>query len=512
MKQKESEINTGDLIFESTKQTEDLQWTKYRNQGHGFAAEDYNAWIDRYFHWKKVEKVGVSNEKNGPDRIVNSCSIQSKYCESASKTVNAAFDKTTGFYRYGKMKLEVPKEQYLQAIEEFKKKILEGKVPGVTDSNEAEKMILKGHATYKQAMNLAKAGNIDSLIFDFQTQSVIGLYGFSISFIIQYATLRWAGKKSKEALKLSVMNGLKTGSLITLSGVFTQQFLRTSIGRSAAASTFAFSKRIIDKLYKNVKFKKIIDKLATFLKGKMLSGAAAKNTIIKFLRTNIVTISVSSCVMSIPDLYKLLTHKISGKQFFKNTYVSCSGILAGSFGAMGGLYLGGIVGTVLGGGPGMIIGSKIGSFICSLLSSFGVTTLSKFIADCISEDDMVEMKRISTGVISELCDEWFISNDEFENIKNTLQDKMTQKWFQKMFQSSFSEAGRKKWVYQELNSIFEETAKKRVFIKTPRRCMYIISVHFAKLRIFYNLCLSKFKILKHRLINEKSFGELPLAA
>ncbi len=114
--------------------------------------------------------------------------------------MNAAFDNQTGLYRYKNMQLEVPKDQYEQAVEAMRKKIQEGKVPGVTDPDEAVKIVKKGSVTYQQAKNIAKAGNIDSLIFDVKTQSIAGLYGFGISFMIQYASCLWSGMKPKEAV------------------------------------------------------------------------------------------------------------------------------------------------------------------------------------------------------------------------------------------------------------------------------------------------------------------------
>ena len=170
-------------LVEATRQTEDLQWVKYKNErgGFGFAAEDANALSDK-LHFKKVEKVGVNNEKNGADRIMNGQAIQTKYYKTANDSVNAAFDKDTGLFRYKNQMLEVPKDQYEQAIAVMEQKIRDGKVPGVTDPSKAKDIIKKGSVTYQQAKNIAKAGNIDSLLFDIKTQAVVGLYGFSIAF------------------------------------------------------------------------------------------------------------------------------------------------------------------------------------------------------------------------------------------------------------------------------------------------------------------------------------------
>ena len=76
MKSKDfNETVNGVASTASTECTNDQQWTKYHNkQGHGFAAEDANAFWDR-MHGKTVEKVGYDNSLNGPDRISNGVMI-----------------------------------------------------------------------------------------------------------------------------------------------------------------------------------------------------------------------------------------------------------------------------------------------------------------------------------------------------------------------------------------------------------------------------------------------------
>ena len=74
----------------------------------------------------------------------------------------------------------------------------------------------------------------------------------------------------EDALKLSVTSGLKSGGIVLGVGVLTQQFLRTTVGRSFAAFTSSISKRVIDQLYQTEIGKKIIHKLATAILGKQL--------------------------------------------------------------------------------------------------------------------------------------------------------------------------------------------------------------------------------------------------
>ena len=131
--------------------------------GHGFAAEDANN-INDILRGITAEVIGTSNELNGPDRVINGVFLQSKYYQSASKTVAAAFDSNSGDYRYVGQMLEVPKDQWEDCVKFMRKRIEQGKVPGIKNPADAEKIVRQGSVTYQQAKNIARAGNIDSLI------------------------------------------------------------------------------------------------------------------------------------------------------------------------------------------------------------------------------------------------------------------------------------------------------------------------------------------------------------
>lgn len=124
----------GVVFKESTNQLESkAQFTKYHTKGgHGFAAEDANAMYDR-FHGKKVEMCGRDNSLNGADRIVDGVKIQTKYCQNANGSFNKAFDLVTGQYRYTGMKLEVPSDQYEEAVNIMRRQISNGEVIGITN-------------------------------------------------------------------------------------------------------------------------------------------------------------------------------------------------------------------------------------------------------------------------------------------------------------------------------------------------------------------------------------------
>lgn len=141
--------------------------------GHGELAEEANNIIDR-LQGHQAEILGRDNAKNGPDRSVDGVLIQTKYYKTARGSLEACFDPSSHQYRYltedrTPMQLEVPKDQYQQVLRSFEKKISQGKVPGVSDPKDAEKIVRKGKLTYDQAVNLAKPGTAESLKYSAAT-------------------------------------------------------------------------------------------------------------------------------------------------------------------------------------------------------------------------------------------------------------------------------------------------------------------------------------------------------
>jgi hypothetical protein len=180
---------------------------------HGFVAEDDNALAD-VMRGRRVERIGISNSVDGPDRIVNGIAVQTKYFQTPQATVNAAFDPATGRYRYQGQMLEVPADQYDTCVKLFQEKIAQGKVPGVTDPGEAKNIVRKGSVTYKQACNIAQARNIDSPLFDVKTQSITSGYLFGISFAVDFAWRTWGmamirSKRSDVRSEVASMRGTR---------------------------------------------------------------------------------------------------------------------------------------------------------------------------------------------------------------------------------------------------------------------------------------------------------------
>lgn len=355
----------------SATRIEDTQWTKYHHKtGHGFAAEDVNAQIDRW-HGHKVDCVGRNNTPNGADRIVDGQAYQTKYCQSANRTVSAAFDSQTGMYRYDGMKLEVPSDQYDECVRLMREAISQGKVTGVTDPEMASQIVVKGHVTYDQAQKVAKAGNLESLKFDVRTQVISCAGAGVISGAIGYLNARRNGSSHTEALKEAGKTAAISSATAMAGGVMAQQALRTTIGRNGAAAATKALKPVVESAMKTQVGREVLTKTATVIAGKQVAGQAAVNVLTKAARTNAVTSTAMFVATAIPDTVKLCRGKMSGGDYAENLASNAAGIGGGWGGASAGAAIGTAIcpgiGTVIGGIVGGIGGGIAGS---SLMRKF----------------------------------------------------------------------------------------------------------------------------------------------
>lgn len=361
----------GTSTVSSARSIERTQWRKYHTRcGHGFAAEDANALNDR-LHGRKVEMTGLSNEPNGADRVVNGIPIQTKYCASAHESVNAAFDQN-GNYRYPGQRLEVPSDQYERAIGVMEEKIRSGKVPGVSDPADAIKILKKGHVTYKEASNIGRAGNIDSIKFDARTGAVTCTIAAGLSFVLCYTAERKAGKSISESLDGAVSDSIITGGKVLGTHIATQQFLRTQVGRNAAAIATKASKRVVESACSTKVGERIVSRTVAGMTGagKGMTVSAAKVAGTKLLRTNIITGAACLAVTTVPDIVQ----SCRGKKTWQETGVNAATNTAGISGGMVGTWIGAAIGSILP-GPGTAIGGFVGGLVGGCIASSSVHTL-----------------------------------------------------------------------------------------------------------------------------------------
>lgn len=280
--------------------------------------------------------------------------IQTKYCKTAGESVGAALNKETGTYRYEGMKLEVPKDQYEEAV----KMIRQGKVPGVSNPDAARSMVRKGSVTYRQAGRIAKAGNLDSIRFDAKKQLATCGMTAALSGATTYVRARKDGLSKGKALKEAGKNAAASGGTAMVVGVGTQQFLRTSVGRNMATAGTVVSRKAVDAVCRSAAGRKVVEQTASRIAGQQVAGQAAKNVIARGMRTNMVTGTVMLTAQTIPDAVKVCRGKMSGGQFAEN--------LASNGAGIGGGYAGATAGAAIGTAIFPSVGTAIGGFIGGL--------------------------------------------------------------------------------------------------------------------------------------------------
>ena len=420
-------------------------------QGQGYAAEQANDLIDK-LHGKNATILGDDNAKNGADRIVDGQLIQTKYCQNARASVDAAFK--NGEYRYyadqaktKPMQLEVPKDQYAQAVEIMKKRIAEGKVPGVTNPNDAEKLVRKGNIDYRTACNIAKAGNIDSLMFDAAHGVVIATSAFGISALVTFAKAMWDGEPTDKAIDIAMYNGIKMGGVAFATSVISAQLTRTSLNNVLMGPSI----ELVKLLPSGVRHAMV----NAMRSGAAIYGGAATNNLAKLVRSNIITGTVVILVLSAEDITECFRGRISGKQLFKNVMTLAAGVGGGYVGSIGGVAIGGMIAGPAGAAVGFWVGGFVGGAVGG---KAGHAVMNKFI-----EDDAVEMLRIINKRLTPLVQSYLLSKEELNLVVEDLRIALEKEKLLQMFASE----DREKFADDMLTEIIEKTVCWRCRIMLP---------------------------------------------
>ncbi len=445
---------------------EKSQIAKYHTKGgHGFSAEDANNLSDK-IRGKRAEVVGVSNELNGADRVVNGLRVQSKYFQTPTKTVAASFDSSTGVFRYTGQVLEVPSDQYDACVKIMRDRISQGRVPGYSNPADADKIVHQGTVTYKQARNIARSGNLDSLSFDAKTHAVTSTGVMAVSFAASYAQSRWQGNGTRVAIGNALHTAIAAGSTTLITGIVSAQVLRTGV----AAIGVVPIRNSLKVVSRTALGKEAINRLAAGSLGKAAYGAAATNHVSKLLRSNAVTATVAAVATSTPDFYRVLfARSISWQQFAKNTSVNVAGVAGGTVGWMGGALAGGTIGSTV---PvvGTAVGGVVGGIIGALSGGVGGSAVAKRVADRVRSDDADYQIAMIQEELRELAFEYMLTESEVERIGVDAKGIVSPRWLREAFKSSKAGADSEAltaWVREEFEPRFETLVGERPKIQMP---------------------------------------------
>ena len=425
-------------------------------QGHGFAAERANHMYDKLTgHDARI--LGDDNMLNGADRIVDGVYIQSKYCKTGSACIKECFSKD-GFRYWNAdgtpMQIEVPSDKYDDAVKALEGRIKDGQMKGINDPAKAKEIVRKGHYTYQQAKNIAKAGTIDSLKFDAATGMITGACAGGISAGISFAVSIWNGEDFNAALENAGISFMKVGGMAALTSLCASQLAKAGMNRMLVGTTDA----IVGAL--GPKASAII--VNAFRSGSNIYGAAAMKSASKLLRGNIITAAITTAILSTGDVINIFSGRISGAQLFKNLTTTAASVGGATAGWAGGAAAGAAIGSFI-----PIIGTAAGGFIGGLLGAFGGGSLAgdvtKSVLDEFVEDDAEEMIRIMQSEFETLAGDYLVNKEEAEEIADKLKDTIDGSTLKDMYASS----SRYGFAEDMLRPLFEFTVANRKRVSLP---------------------------------------------
>ena len=411
------------------------------NTGHGWAAERGNNLVDNIKGIVKLQHstiVGDNNAKDGADRVTHYADgrpnllIQTKYCSTAARSISACFNED-GSFRYwdnveGKpMAIEVPADQYDAALEYMKNRIANGEVQHVTPSGEVQRVtdidaaveiVHKGNLTYQQAKHIAKAGTVESILYDSAHACVTAGTSMGISAAVSFAVNLWNGESFDVAIKESILQGLKTGGTSFIISVLSSQAAKSGLNTAMIPASKVIVHALGPKISAN-----IVNAFRPA--GSAIHGAAAMQSAAKLLRGSVITSTVTFVVLSAGDVADIIRGRISWKQLAKNVSTTAVGVTGGALGYLGGAALG----TAVLPGAGTVVG-----IILSVAAGWGANEGAKAVADLIAEDDANEMIEIIENLFSVIASEYFLNEDEVNQSIENLQAIITSEMLKQMYQ------------------------------------------------------------------------------
>lgn len=432
--------------------------------GHGELAEEANSIIDR-LQGHQAEILGRDNAKNGPDRSVDGVLIQTKYYKTARGSLEACFDSSSHQYRYlakdgTPMQLEVPKDQYQQVLRGFEKKISQGKVPGVSDPRDAEKIVRKGKLTYGQAVNLTKPGTVESVSYDAATGAVTCSCAFGLSFL---ATTFMAYRETRD-ITGAVQAGIAAG--VQVFGLsFAQHMVVSQLSRAGLSNALmAPSQAVVGKL--GFKASATIVNGLRALTGKTaVSGAAASKQLAKMLRGNAVSAAVTLAVFSVPETYKLFQGKASGAQYAQNMACLATSIAGGIAGAtaagVAAAKVGAAAGTAVSPGVGTIVGLA-GGMVGGTVGTAAVGV----VGGILFEGDSASFGRYFNAMVSCMAVEYLLDGREMDELLAVLNG-VKPEGFKALMEETLSSQFQEAKVRAFLVPMFDEIVSRRERFALP---------------------------------------------
>ncbi len=272
--------------------------------------------------------------------------------------------------------------------------------------------------TYQQAKHIAKAGTVESIMYDSAHACVTSGTAMGLSAAVAFAVNCWNGQPIESAIKESLLHGLKSGGTAFVISVLSSQLAKTGLDASLIPASKVIAHTIGPKA-------SAVIVNAFRPAGSAIYGAAAMKSAAKLLRGTVITSAVSFVVLSVGDITDIIRGRISGKQLAKNTSATAAGVLGGTLGYLAGAALG----TAIAPGAGTVIG-----IIFSVAAGWGANRGAQAIADIIADDDAEEMISIINNQFSIIANEYFLNEAEVNLAVENLKDLISEDALKQMYQ------------------------------------------------------------------------------
>lgn len=372
-------------------------------RGHGVIAEKANHFVDQ-IRGRDALHIGGNNALNGADRIVEGMLIQTKYCASGAKCIESCFG-PEGF-RYmtsdGPMQVEVPRDMYASAVQAMRVRILRGQVPSASNPLRAEEIVRPGYLTYEQAVNLGRAGTIESLSYDLATGMVKTTFVLGLSASVRMAEGIWQGEEPREALQAALDASLSIGGKFLIVHIATNQIARSSfnatlqsIGSSVTHTMPAW----------------LVQDICAGLGRGSLRGAAAQKYVSKAIGGNLAALLATNIMMLGVDAWDYGTGKQTATQMGRNILVRAGATSAGTTGSVLGMAQGAALGAAI---PFLTpgIGAAIGGLAIGMAATNYGTQAVEAAIDYFTLSDEQKLDRIVHGAFAKEVDAHILNEDE----------------------------------------------------------------------------------------------------
>lgn len=288
----------------------------------------------------------------------------------------------------------------------------------MTDPAKAKELVRRGHFTYSQAKNIAKAGTVESLTYDAANGMIVSASAFGISATLSFAVAVWNGEDVESALESAVYSGLKVGGVTFLTSILSGQASKAGLNVLLKDSSDAVVRAMGPKVSAYI---------ANALRsGKNIYGVAAMNSTAKLLRSNIVTSVISVAVLSSVDVANLFRGRISGAQLFKNVSRTAASVAGGSAGWVAGATIGSILGPI-----GTVVGGLAGAY----LGGSAADTGAKKVLDQFIEEDAEQMIKIIRDEFTRLAQDNLLGKEEGKKAVEWLSQDLTGDLLKRMYAS-----------------------------------------------------------------------------